>query len=434
MSFYKNISHSDKHINSLLNSLFKYHPKEISLSLKRINKLLKKLNNPHLKIPKVIHIAGTNGKGSVATILFNLQKRFGRKVHVYRSPHLNKFNERIFVSNKMITNNYLAEILQHIKEVNKKSPITFFEITTAAAFFAFSENKADLVVLEVGLGGRYDATNIIHKKECSILTPIGMDHREYLGNSLKKIANEKSAIIGRKNLVICSKQKKHVNDLIKKVSIKKECNGYFYNENWSIKNERLIFDDNEIDLSKISLHGIHQYFNAACAIIASKKISGLEVKDSNIYKTLSNIQWKGRLHKLKGKICLRYPSLDMWVDCAHNSLGFDSLLMWIKKQKLNDIVIILALGINKDYKRILKKLKLINPLMIFFVKETKFNVQDPKLLKSTADSLNINSQICSNMFECLKNSNNLLKRKSNSNVIITGSIYLVASALLLEKK
>ena len=272
MYTYTNITHNNKKINYLLNSLFEYHPKEINLSLSRIIQLLKKLKNPHLKLPKVVHIAGTNGKGSVASILFELQKQAGRKVHVDRSPHLHKFNERIYVSNKMISDKYLIEILEFIKEVNNGEKITFFEITTAAALYAFSINKADLLILEVGLGGRYDATNVINKKECSIITPIGMDHKEFLGDNIKKIAYEKAGIIGPKNLLISSKQKKSVAEIIEVVSQKQKCNSYLYNNNWQIRNKILNFDNEKINLANIGLNGNHQYQNAACAIIASQKI------------------------------------------------------------------------------------------------------------------------------------------------------------------
>ena len=265
------IYHPNKKINKLLLKLFTLHPNEIDLSLKRIERLLENVGNPHLNLPKVIHIAGTNGKGSTATIIYELQKKFGKTVHLYRSPHLISFNERIHVSNKEISNSYLEEILKKILIANKSNPITFFEITTAAAFLAFSENFADLVILEVGLGGRFDATNIIRKKEVAIITAIGKDHTEYLGSNLSQITKEKSGIILKDSLLICSKQHQSVKKMVIETAIKQNCKSYIYGRDWHIKNKILFFDDLRINLSKLSLIGDHQLYNAGCAIIACKK-------------------------------------------------------------------------------------------------------------------------------------------------------------------
>ena len=165
----KYISHKNKTINKLLRKLVQMHTKDIDLSLSRINKILKKIDNPHLNLLNVIHIAGTNGKGSTATIIFQLLKNMGRKVNVYRSPHLLSFNERIFINNKKISDNYLIEILEKVYDRNDNSPITFFEIFTAAAFLAFSENPADVNIIEVGLGGKLDATNVIKSNKGRLL-------------------------------------------------------------------------------------------------------------------------------------------------------------------------------------------------------------------------------------------------------------------------
>ena len=157
----KYISHKNSRINKLLKALAQLHPKDIDLSLGRIKKLLEKLNNPHLKLSNVIHIAGTNGKGSTATIIFQLLANIGKKVNVYRSPHILSFNERIFLNNKKISDKYLIEVLEKVYDKNDKSPITFFEIFTVGAFLAFSENPSDVNIIEVGLGGKLDATNVI---------------------------------------------------------------------------------------------------------------------------------------------------------------------------------------------------------------------------------------------------------------------------------
>ena len=180
--------------NQILKRLELLHPKKIDLSLLRLKKLLKKLNDPHLKIAPTIHVAGTNGKGSVTSYLRSIYEAANLKVHTYTSPHLINFNERIRIFSKLIEDQYLNDILEECEKKNKAEPITFFEITTAAAFLAFSRNKADLVLMETGLGGRFDATNVIKNPLCCVLTPISMDHMNFLGNKIEKIAFEKAGI------------------------------------------------------------------------------------------------------------------------------------------------------------------------------------------------------------------------------------------------
>ncbi len=181
-------------LNQALSRLYRYHPKKIDLSLGRGETLLRKLGNPERNLPPVFHVAGTNGKGSVVAFLGAILKAAELKVHVYTSPHLVSFCERIRVAGNLIDQDELVDILERIETVNGDDPITFFEITTAAAFVAFAETPADVCLLEVGLGGRLDATNIIKKPLVSIITPIGLDHAAFLGDDLGSVAREKAGI------------------------------------------------------------------------------------------------------------------------------------------------------------------------------------------------------------------------------------------------
>ena len=202
--------------NKLLKEFINLHPKYIDLSLSRLEHLLKRLGDPHKNLPPTIHIAGTNGKGSTLSFIKNILKDNNYSVHTYTSPHLDKFSERININNKQVNANKLLRVLEFVKKTNQGRPITFFEITTAAAFVLFKENKADFLILETGLGGRLDATNIIPKKFLSIITSIGIDHEEFLGNTLKKITTEKLGIIKNTNKVIIAKQNKEVENFIYK--------------------------------------------------------------------------------------------------------------------------------------------------------------------------------------------------------------------------
>ncbi|MEC8100247.1 MAG: Mur ligase family protein, partial [Pseudomonadota bacterium] len=332
---YKYISHKNKKIEDILKSFFLLHPNNIDLSLARIKKLLDKLNNPQKKIKNIVHIAGTNGKGSIATILYYLQKYQGKTVNIYRSPHLISFNERIHIKNKEVSNQYLLDILEYVKEVNDQQPITFFEIITAATFYMFYENLADLTILEVGLGGQFDATNIIENNLVSIISTIGIDHKEFLGNTIKAITSEKVGIIKKKSCVISSKQTISAKRIIKKKSEEMGSKLYQYNENWKVKNNFFYSDDLQINLEKISLIGRHQHINASCALMACIKVKKLNIEHKGLYKVFSKMYWPGRLEKISSNLLPNYSNLECWVDVAHNKLGFTVLVEWIKRIKMN---------------------------------------------------------------------------------------------------
>ena len=209
--------------------LLQLHPKFSDLSLGRITKLLKEIKFEEKKLPYVIHIAGTNGKGSTASIIKSILNAHGFTTHVYTTPHLVNFNERIQLNSKNISNQLLLKYLKYCEKKNKGRLITFFEITTAAAFKAFQDHKADFLILEVGLGGRFDATNIITGSKHVAITPISIDHQDYLGNTLTKIAFEKLGVINKKSKDFINKQKPVVINFIqsflkKNKSVKK----YFY--------------------------------------------------------------------------------------------------------------------------------------------------------------------------------------------------------------
>tara|TARA_B100001121_G_scaffold305091_2_gene321707 strand:+ start:1391 stop:2608 length:1218 start_codon:yes stop_codon:yes gene_type:complete len=401
----------------------------VDLSLERIKKLLKKLNNPQRKIKNIIHIAGTNGKGSIATILYYLQKNQGKTVNIYTSPHLISFNERIHIKNKQVSNKYLLEVLEYIKEVNDKQPITFFEIITAATFYMFYQNLADCTILEVGLGGQFDATNVIENNLVSIISTIGIDHKEFLGSNIKSIANEKVGIIKKKSCVISSKQTLSAKRIIKKKSEEMKSSLYQYNENWKVKNNVFYCDDLQINLEKISLIGQHQHINVSCALMACIKEKKLNINIKSLYKIFPKMYWPGRLEKISTNLIPNYSNIECWVDVAHNKLGFTVLLEWINQIKMKNFYIILALGIRKDYINILKVIKKANPKILFVLQGKSFNSHEPKKIKAVADQLKISSIISENIYDAL----NIIKKDKNTcdkkKVVITGSIGLVGSFL-----
>ena len=423
------IRHEDYKIERLLKSLFFKHPKNIELSLDRISRLLGKLGNPHKKIKNVVHVAGTNGKGSVSTVLYKLQQLNGRKVNIYRSPHLINFNERIHILNEEISNKYLLELLSYVDHMNGNSEITFFEAITAAAFFAFSNNNADITILEVGLGGRLDATNITNKNLISIITSIGMDHKEFLGNSLSAIAKEKVGIIKKKTKVISSKQSQIVRDIILRKTKEQNSKCLMYGEDWKVQGNTFLYNDFKINLSNLSLEGSHQYINASAAILACLTNKELEIENLKLENSINKIKWPGRLHQLSGKLSKKYNDLDIWVDVAHNVLGFRSLRSWIEGLKIINPVFIIGLGIKKDYKGIIKEIKKTNPSLICFLSEVNFHCHKPEKLKKFATKLEIECYIGIGINETLNFIANKNKNNKKQLTVITGSIGLIGDIL-----
>ena len=426
---YKYITHQNKKIEDILKSFFLLHPNNVDLSLERIKRLLNKLNNPQKNIKNIIHIAGTNGKGSVATILYYLQKYQGKTVNIFRSPHLISFNERIHIRNKQVSNKYLLDILEYVKEINDKQPITFFEIVTAATFYMFYKNSADLTILEVGLGGQYDATNIIENNIVSIITTIGIDHKEFLGSTIKAITNEKVGIIKKNSFVISSKQTISAKKIIQEKSEEMKCKLFQYNDNWTVKNNIFYNDRLQINLEKISLIGEHQYINVSCALMACIQVKKLNIDLKSLDKIFPKIYWPGRLEKISTNLLANYSDFDLWVDVAHNKLGFAVLIEWIKRIKMKNFYIIIALGIKKDYINILKVIKKANPKTLFILKGKNFNSHNPKKIQMKADQFKMQSIISEDIYDAL----NTIKKEKNihdkKKVVITGSIGLVGSFL-----
>ena len=280
----------------ILRRLELLHPKKIDLSLDRLRRLLKKLNNPHLRLPPVIHVAGTNGKGSVTSILRSIYETSRLNVQCYTSPHIIKFNERIRINSKLITNDYLNILLEECEFYNKGEEITFFEITTAAAFLAFSRVNSDLLILETGLGGRFDATNIIEEKICSVITPISMDHMNFLGSKISLIAREKLGIVKSSERVIISKQKSYVKYLIRTYLKKINTVSHEEGKDWKVlkkdyKKRKFLmnFREKDYEFNFPSLYGDHQIENASTAISTVLSITNFNISNESInYWTIKN--------------------------------------------------------------------------------------------------------------------------------------------------
>ncbi len=404
----------------LLAEFLKLHPKYIDLSLNRINKLLHKLGDPHLNLPKTIHIAGTNGKGSIQSYIRNILVTNGYSCDAYISPHLSKFNERIIINNKEVTDKKLYQTFEFIKRINENQPITFFEITTAAAFVLFQRSKSDFLILETGLGGRLDATNVIPEKLCSIITPISHDHEEYLGKTIFKITKEKLGIVKKSKFILISKQKTEVRNIIKK-SLSKNNNVYYFGKDYKInmfddKKYCFQFKNSQKIVSKPKLNGFHQVENSTVALAFAEIMMQLNLKLSykKINNAIKNTTWPGRIE------ILNFNNKKIILDGSHNIDGAKKLNDFLKINKLKPIVLFGMLN-NKKIEIFLNIIK--NQV----IKVLAIKIPDERnafLTNRICEECNIHSINCLK----IKNLNEAIKYIRNSNqkvFLITGSLYLV---------
>ena len=316
---------------AVLDRLLKLHPKKIDLVLDRILRLLAALGHPERRLPPVIHVAGTNGKGSVCAFARAMLEAGGRKVHVYSSPHLVRFHERIRLAGGLIGEAELMGLLLECEQANEGQPITFFEITTAAAVLAFARHPADALVLEVGLGGKYDATNIVARPRLTVITPVGLDHAEFLGNTLADIAAEKAGIIKPGVPLIVGPQDDAPRDVILRRADALGAPVAVFGQDFFAHQEhgRMVYQDLDglLDLPLPRLAGRHQIENAALAIAGLRRAGGTWAKDDAIEQGLRTVEWPARLQRLaRGPLIDAAPEgAEVWLDGGHNPHGAAAL-------------------------------------------------------------------------------------------------------------
>ena len=404
--------------------LLNLHPKFSDLSLGRIKKLLNKIDFDENLLPKVIHIAGTNGKGSTAAILKSILNRHGYSTHVYSTPHLVNFNERIQLRSKNISNQKLLKYLKLCENKNQGNLITFFEITTAAAFKAFQDHKADYLILEVGLGGRFDATNILKKSKYAAITPISLDHQDYLGNSLYQIAFEKLGILNSKSIIFINRQKTNVMKFIKLQLKKRKLNAELFNNHWKIKSNFYLSDDTKVNLSKLSLLGSHQLINAGLGIHLAKNILKEKFEIKKTEKALKNCMWPGRLQEIKGGLLNKKikKSKNIILDGFHNIDGMKAFLASLPKNKK---ILICSFLNNKKYIRMLSNLST-RFAKIIVVKMNEENSITEDLLPR-----NIKLYFADSLIESFKTINKYSSKQTS--VYFGGSLYFIGEVLKLNQ-
>ena len=311
----------------ILERMMALHPKVIDLTLDRVWRLLAALDNPQNDLPPVVHIAGTNGKGSTQAMIRAGLEAAGKHVHAYTSPHLARFHERIRLAGDLIAEDHLSTVLDECYSKNGGENITYFEITTCAALLAMVRTPADYTLLEVGLGGRLDATNVIDSPAVSIITPISIDHEAFLGNTLTKIAGEKAGIIKRGCPVIVGPQTDEAMDVIEATAARLGAPMFAYGQHWHIARERdrLVYQDEAglLDMPLPNLPGAHQYQNAGAAIAALRYL-GFDAAACEA--AVSTAQWPARMQRLKrGPVIDAAPDAEIWLDGGHNPAAGEAI-------------------------------------------------------------------------------------------------------------
>jgi dihydrofolate synthase / folylpolyglutamate synthase len=337
-------------LDALLQAAYALHPAEIDLSLGRLERLLARLGNPHLKLPPVLHVAGTNGKGSTVAFLRAGLEASGRRVHVYTSPHLIRFNERIRLAGQVIDDEALAELLREILSRNAGQDVTFFELTTALAFLAFAREPADACVIEVGLGGRMDATNVIADPLVTGIAQLGLDHQQWLGTTILEIAGEKAGIAKKGVPMVIARYPKAVTARIAEIAGVKGAALHIRGADWDAAayEGALHYRDaaGRVALPLPRLAGAHQLDNAALAVAMLRAQNRLPVPDAALRAGMGWAEWPARLQKLDpGPLAARLPAgSELWIDGGHNPAAARAIADSFRDQSLADRPFYLVLG------------------------------------------------------------------------------------------
>ncbi len=431
-------------IDDILARLKRLHPLSIDLSLGRIERLLERLGHPERRLPAVIHIAGTNGKGSVTAYLRAMLEAAGRRVHVYTSPHLVRFNERIRLAgpsgSEPIDEDALADLLERVEAINGGEAITFFEITTAAALLVFAETPADAVLLEVGLGGRLDTTNVVAKPIVSVITSISIDHAERLGGTIEKIAFEKAGILKAGVAAVIARQPDEVLAVIEARAAEVGAPLVRTGQEFDAfrQSGRLVFqrEDRLLDLPLPALVGGHQIGNAGVAIAAALEARALRIDETAIARGLAEVRWPARMQRLVGGPLtdLLGPDAELWLDGGHNpgaGIALAETLADLEERSSRPVWLVVGMMGQKDAAGFLGAFRgLAEQVVTVPVPDAHEAPTDPVTLAQTARDIGFQAEPAPSIEAALKRIRAL--RKGPARVLVCGSLYLAGHVLALQ--
>ena len=418
----------------ILDQLMGLHPKLIDLSLSRVERLLESLDHPEDYLPPTIHVAGTNGKGSVLAYLRAMFEAAGKKVHAYTSPHLVNFHERIRLNGSLIQEHELAARLKECEVANGGEPITFFEITTAAAYLAFARDPADLLLLETGLGGRLDATNVIKNPKVTIITPVSMDHRQFLGDELAGIAWEKAGIIKPGVPLVLASQERDADAAIRTRAEELRAPVYSEGSDWTARNEhgQLVFEGatGRHVLPLPNLAGEHQIRNAGTALAAFERFRSVRLTDPAVARGLTATEWPGRLqHLTDGPLVAVLPDdSELWLDGGHNPAAAAMLADHARAHWTDcPLHIIGGMMNSKDTLEFLLPLSAVAESFMGVVIPGEDNSLSATDLADAARSVGLDAHAAADIKSAMAD----IRAKGNGpiRVLICGSLYLVGAVL-----
>lgn len=425
-------------LDSILQRLMALHPKAIDLSLERIRALLAKLGDPHLALPPVFHVAGSKGKGSTTAFLRAMAEAAGYRVHAYTSPHLVRFNERIRLAGRLIEDEKLIALLERCERVNAGQPITFFEITTAAAYLAFAEIPADLVLLETGLGGIADTTNVIPQPRLTAITPIGIDHVAFLGDTIAKIAAAKAGIIKPGTPCIVGPQPDEAMAVIAAQAAACHAPLIRHGHEWDLREtaDGILWrqGDQELVLPRPALLGAHQIVNAGTAVACARNLAGFDIPPEAIAQGLRSVDWPARMQRLnKGPLFdLLPPGTELWLDGAHNAMAGMALADTLRTLPPKPTWLLAGMLNTKDAAGLLRPLA---PLMRgarCIAIPGEINSLSAEDLAAAARSVGMDAAPAENAAAAMREIAETIRAEAASapaRVVITGSLYLAGRIL-----
>ncbi|NWG26145.1 MAG: bifunctional folylpolyglutamate synthase/dihydrofolate synthase [Pseudorhodoplanes sp.] len=430
-------------IDATLARLQALHPKLIDLSLDRMWRILERLDHPERKLPPLIHVAGTNGKGSTVAFMRAILEACDARIHVYTSPHLVRFNERIRLGAKggghLVGDAALQAALDECERVNDGEPITIFEITTAAALLLFSRHPAEILLLEVGLGGRLDATNVIDRPLVSVITPVSQDHADYLGDTLASVATEKAGIIKRGVPVVVAPQPPEALAVIEAVAQRARAPLHVMGEHWQVSEERgrLVFQDDDglLDLPAPKLFGRHQTVNAGVAL-AALRAANLNVPPRACEAGIVKAEWPARMQRLTlGSLPPLLPvGAELWLDGGHNPEGGRAIAAAIadlEERVPRPLVLVAGMLASKDYEGFLSNFDGLARRIFAVAIPNQAKSLPASAIVDAAERIGIPAEAQDGIEQALR-ATAALDLENPPRVLIAGSLYLAGEVLRLN--
>jgi dihydrofolate synthase/folylpolyglutamate synthase len=431
-------------VGELIARLSVLHPKRIDLSLDRMHRLLARLDHPERKLPPVIHVAGTNGKGSTIAYLRAMLEAAGLRVHVYTSPYLVRINECFRLGRAgggvLVGDDELRAALEHCERANAGEPITIFEIETAAAFCLFAKTPADVVLLEVGLGGRLDATNVVDAPLVSVISPVSMDHTEFLGDTLTAIAGEKAAIIKRGAPVVCAEQSPEAMAVIEAQAGRMRAPLHAAGQQWhvSVERGRLVYQDDRglMDLAAPKLFGRHQFDNAGLAIATLRAQTAFKIDTAAFEAGIVSAEWPARMQRLvSGALVDQGPQgCEIWLDGGHNAEGgrvAAAALGDLEERVSRPLVVIAGMMANKDAGSFLANFAGLTRHIIAVPIPDRDDAMPPDRLADAARALGMRMENAASVEAALRTLSRLAYEVP-PRILITGSLYLAGHVLAIN--